>query len=297
MKILIRVVIALLVYLLLDFVGSEILLTGLDKGFGLNQQSKIFVVGHSHMMMGIDRYELENGLHTKVSKYTRTGVSLPERYLMTGQYLRSGYADSLKVALVGVDCFTFVEGGISTNCYTLFYPFYGDSAVNHYLKDNAKPLEYWQHRIFRLSRYSDDLINSSFRGWMNDDKNYKTNEIDLDDFHKQRSKWKSDISFNPKLMSLLNKMITELNQKGVKVYLVNTPTLDEINRVDSAKFDSVMNYYRTLAQQNEMVDFLDFSHYEHDYSIFFDPLHLNVKGQKIVTDSLIEVLSKDSYLN
>ena len=58
-----------------------------------------------------------------------------------------------------------------------------------------------------------------------------------------------------------------------------------------------MNYYRTLDQQNEMVDFLDFSHYEHDYSIFFDPLHLNVKGQKIITDSLIEVLSKDSYLN
>lgn len=44
------------------------------------------------MMMGVDRDKLEKGLKCKISKYTRTGVSLPERYLMTQQYLNSKYS-------------------------------------------------------------------------------------------------------------------------------------------------------------------------------------------------------------
>ena len=268
---------------------SSLLKEGLNKGFGLRQESEILIVGHSHMMMGVDRDKLEKGLKCKISKYTRTGVSLPERYLMTQQYLNSKYSKKLKAALIGVDAFTFSEGNISKNCYTLFYPFYEDKNVNDYLKRHAKPTEYWQHKIIRLSRYSDDLINSSVRGWMHDDKNYKTNQINMDEFEKQRSKWKSNISFNKELMSKLNELIHMLTKRGIKVYLVNTPTLDTINHTQPENYKYIMEYYRKLANNN-MVYFIDFTKHESNYELFFDPLHLNVNGQTLVTDSLIQFL-------
>lgn len=281
---------ALTVFFIIDFLISHLLLKGLNLGFGLNQESEIFIVGHSHMMMGVDKERLEKGLNCKVSKYTRTGVSLPERYLMTQQYLNSKYSNKLKVALVGVDAFTFSEGDISKNCYTLFYPFYEDKDVNRYLAEHAKPVEYWQHRIVRLSRYSDDLINSSIRGWLHDDQNYKTKQIDMDEFERQRNKWKSNIDFDPGLMQKLNELIEMLTKRGVKVYLVNTPTLDVINHVQPDNFKRIMEYYQKLAD-NDKIYFIDFTKYEANHELFFDPLHLNVKGQTLVTDSLIKVLS------
>lgn len=107
MKKLYKILIAIAVFFFLDFAISSLLKEGLNKGFGLRQESEILIVGHSHMMMGVDRDKLEKGLKCKISKYTRTGVSLPERYLMTQQYLNSKYSKKLKAALIGVDAFTF----------------------------------------------------------------------------------------------------------------------------------------------------------------------------------------------
>ena len=56
-----------------------------------------------------------------------------------------------------------------------------------------------------------------------------------------------------------------------------------------------MEYYRKLANNN-MVYFIDFTKHESNYELFFDPLHLNVNGQTLVTDSLIQFLKK-SILN
>lgn len=284
-----KLLIAILAFFIIDLFFSNLLKEGLNKNFGLNQESEIFIVGHSHMMMGIDKKMLEKGLNKKVSKYTRTGVSLPERFLMTQQYLQSNYSKKLKAAIIGVDAFTFSEGDISQNCYTLFYPFYEDKNVNEYLKQNATPLEYWQHKLFRLSRYSDDLINSSLRGWLDNDQNYKTKQIDINEFNRQRDKWKSNIDFNVELMQKLNELIMMLTNQGIKVYLVNTPTLDAINHIQPQKFKEIMDYYHKLAD-NRMVYFIDFSKYESNYNLFFDPLHLNIKGQILVTDSLIKFL-------
>lgn len=107
MKKLYKILIAIAVFFFLDFAISSLLKEGLNKGFGLRQESEILIVGHSHMMMGVDRDKLEKGLKCKISKYTRTGVSLPERYLMTQQYLNSKYSKKLKAALIGVDALLF----------------------------------------------------------------------------------------------------------------------------------------------------------------------------------------------
>ncbi|MCS2441777.1 hypothetical protein NXX09_14550 [Bacteroides uniformis] len=72
MKKLYKILIAIAVFFFLDFAISSLLKEGLNKGFGLRQESEILIVGHSHMMMGVDRDKLEKGLKCKISKYTRT---------------------------------------------------------------------------------------------------------------------------------------------------------------------------------------------------------------------------------
>lgn len=285
-----KLLIALASFFVMDFSIDYFLREGLDRSFGLNQESELFVVGHSHMLMGVDKDKLETGLGCKVSKYTRPGVTLPERCLMTQQYLNSGYAGRLKVALVGVDAFSFSASSISRNSHTLFYPFYEDSNVDRYLAEQASPLEYWQHRIIRSSRYRDDLVILSVRGWKQDDRNYKTERIDMEEFQRQRDKWKSSIGFDRGLMQQLDSLIGMLTRRDVRVYLVNTPTLDSVNHAQPELYDQMMDYYRGLANRNERVEFVDFSDYESRYDLFVDPLHLNVCGQTVVTDSLVKLL-------
>ena len=100
---------------------------------------------------------------------------------------------------------------------------------------------------------------------------------------------KVNISFNKELMSKLNELIHMLTKRGIKVYLVNTPTLDTINHTQPENYKYIMEYYRKLANNN-MVYFIDFTKHESNYELFFDPLHLNVNGQTLVTDSLIQFL-------
>ena len=292
-----KLVIGIVLFFIADFGGSLILLIGLNKHYGLNDEAEIFIVGHSHMMMGVDKKGLEDNLHCSVAKYTRSGVTIDQRKLMTEQYLYSEKSSKLKIALVGVDCFTLSEGGISANSHTLFYPFMDEERIGKYIEKQSTFLEYWQHKILHLTRYSDDLINASFRGWKGDDKNYKNGQINLEEYRLQRNKWKSNIEIRPELKIILEDLIEELIAKNIQVYLVNTPTLGDNNHIEKEQYDRVISYYHSLADNNNMVTFVDFNpKYEYEYRLFFDPLHLNVTGQKIITDSLIQTIKNHSDL-
>lgn len=288
--------IGIVLFFFADYIGSYFLLTGLNKNYGLDREAKIFVVGHSHMMMGIDKQKMEELLHCDIAKYTRSGVTIDQRKLMTEQYLYSDKSSKLKIALVGVDCFTLSEGGISANSHTLFYPFMDEGRIGDYVRKESTFLEYWQHKILRLTRYGDDLINASMRGWKDDDANYKNGQINLDEYRLQRAKWKSNIELRSDLKIVLEQLIDELVAKNIKVYLVNTPTLGDNNHIEEEQYDKVISYYHSLAENNDMVTFIDFNpKYEYEYSLFFDPLHLNVSGQQVVTDALIQIIKEDTY--
>ncbi len=104
---------------------------------------------------------------------------------------------------------------------------------------------------------------------------------------------KSNIGFDHGLIQKLKELIEMLTKRGVKVYLVNTPTLDVINHVQPDNFKCIMEYYQKLAD-NDKVYFIDFTKYESNHELFFDPLHLNINGQTLVTDSLFKVLSNNN---
>ncbi|MGH6553684.1 SGNH/GDSL hydrolase family protein [Bacteroides hominis] len=292
MKNIYKLIIALLCFFTIDLIGSQILKHGLDQGMGLNEHSKILIVGHSHLMMGLDKSILEDSLGCKVTKHTRSGVGMTERKLMTQMFLNSPYSDSLRVIVIGVDPFSFNENGLSENCYTLFYPWMDDKYVGEYIKKSTDPVTYYTHKLFRLSRYNDDLIKQSLRGWKHDDRNYKTSVFTDSLFEANKMKWTRNITFNKHLMAELEQTIKLCITKKIHVILLQTPILKVLTDIHSDDYMKILDYYQLLDNSSKYIHFINYSpYYDENYNIFFDPIHLNVNGQKIVTNRFIKDIS------
>jgi lysophospholipase L1-like esterase len=81
--------------------------------------------------------------------------------------------------------------------------------------------------------------------------------------------------------------------RGVNVVLVNMPTVDIINRIDAEKREQVRDLFRKLAKDDPHVVFLDYSRaFENRYDLFYDTIHMNAKGQRVVTEDLAKRLKE-----
>jgi hypothetical protein len=291
-----------LFFILLNWVGGKILLVGIERFYGLKQHSGILLVGHSHLMLAVDKDLLEQGTCTKVSKYTIEGVDVYNRYFMVKQYLDSPYSDSLKVILYGVDLYSFAKGGLSENSYTLFYPYMDEPEMDAFIKENARTRrDYLTHKLFPLTRYSDISINASFRGLRNDFSNYKTGTINIDAYRGRvntgdEKKYNRSIEMNVELLRVFEKTIDMITQRGIKVVLVNTPIVDVLMKRSNEDPSRVIDYYRDCAASHALVEYWDFNpEYSSDYTIFYDPIHLNPQGQQLITGELVNRLNHINF--
>lgn len=295
LKILVWGVIALALFELADNLINWAMMKGINNYYGLNQPSEILLVGHSHLMLATDKERLEEGTGMKVSKYCREGVSVTDKKAMVEHFLGSANTDSLKYVLYGVDLATFTGNGLSKNSYKLFYPFIDDEHMGPYIKKQTDAIDYWLHKIVKCSRFNDDGIkNSAGRGWLDNWDNLKTNTIDVKDYQKHLANGdERHIQMNELLMEQLQQSVTMLTDRGIKVILVNTPTLDLLNNFEPEKYVQIMNWFREYAESNEYIYFWDFNPlYQSDYSLFSDRLHLNRKGQGVITGELIERINQ-----
>lgn len=293
-KIILYVVLAaIVIFFAADFAAERLMKRGVDNYFGLNQNSEILLVGHSHLMLSVDKQRMESELGRKVSKYCREGVNAADRDVMVRHFLRSGHADSLRVVLYGVDLYTFTGEGLSKNSYQLFYPFIDSPDVDTYLRKEATPLNYWLHKIVRTSRYNSDAIkNSAIRGWQNNWDNYKTNVIDYKKYAASIAKsTPQPIEMNDTIMAALKHTVKTLTDRGIRVVLVNTPTIDLLNRSQGDRYRDITYWYRNFAASDSLVEFWDFNPaYSSNHTIFSDPIHLNTRGQQLITTELISRL-------
>lgn len=284
----IRLITSLAILFIADYAGHRMLKYGLDKGMGLNEYSKVLIIGHSQLMMGLDKSMMEDALRCKVTKHTRTGVGIGVRMMMTDMYVDSKFSDSLKCVILAVDPFSFNDEGLSQNSYMLFYPWMDEPNVGDFIRMNTDGVTFWGHKIFRLSRYSDDLIKQSFRGWKNDDRNYKTAILTDDIYNKGKGKWERPIRFNRTLMQNLEETIRHITSKGVNVVLLQSPSYYRLTEEQQDKYEKINAYFHSLAMASPLVKFIDYDKlYNHHANLFFDPLHLNVEGQKLMTNRLI----------
>lgn len=280
----------------IDYLCDRILLHGVNEFYGLESHSDILLIGHSHLMLAIDKEKFEDELHLKVSKYTREGVNVHDRYIMVKQFLNSIFSDSLKICLYGVDLCTFTGEGLSQNSYKLFYPFMDDSYVDQYIKSQTDNGDYLLHKIVRTTRYNDDGIkNASLRGWRHDWSNKKNGIIDIELYRKKlANNDERSIMMNQELIDIFKETIKLMTDRDIKVILINTPTLDLLNNYEPDKYKNIVSWFETFALDNDMVEYWDFNpQYSSQYDIFYDRLHLNARGQEIITTEIINRLKKE----
>jgi hypothetical protein len=175
--------------------------------------------------------------------------------------------------------------------------------MDEYVRARSDNLEYWLHKLIKTTRFNDDCLkNSAVRGWLNNWDNFKTNQIDIANYKRQLANRKErSIQMDEQLMTQFEETIEYITRHGVRVVLVNTPTLDLLNDYEPEKYQRMMAWFRDFANNHALVDFVDYSpKYASEHTIFSDRLHLNVKGQQMITTELIQYLReamKDSLNN
>ena len=282
--------------LLVDYLSDRVMLHGVNAFYGLDQHSKILLVGHSHLMLATDKERMEKELNTTVSKYTREGVNVYDRKVMVHQYLSSAYSDSLKICLYGVDLCTFTGKELSQNSSMLFYPFMDNAVIDDYIKGCSPATDYWLHKLLRVSRYNDDGIKgAAARGWRKDWSNRKNGVVDIPTYKKKLLNGdERHIEVEPELIAEFTKTIKMLTDRGVKVVLVNTPTLDLLNEYEPKKYEMVVDWFTQFASNHENVEYWDFNpEYSSRHELFHDRLHLNAKGQQVITTEIIDKLQSE----
>lgn len=267
---------------------------GLERYFGLKQHSEVLLIGHSHLMLAIDKKELEIGIGKKVSKYCQEGVNVFDRYEMVKQYLASPYSNSLKVVLYGVDQFMFTGKGLSENSYKLFYPFMDENNMNEYVRQSTDYYDYWQHKLICTTRYSDALLNSAIRGWLSDWNNYKDGTLNEKALEKRIKKGQQRrIHFEQPLIDVFEATLDMLTKKGVRVVLVNTPIARILNDSEPEEYQRIIDYFQLKADSSTFIDYWDMNpEYAGRYELLYDQIHLNVIGQKAITATIIEDFKK-----
>lgn len=287
----INILIAIIIFIILDNIIASIMKHGIDNYFGLDQHSEVLLIGHSHLMLSVDKQKMEQDLGLKISKYCREGVDVNEKYYMVKQYLESPYSDSLKVMLYGVDLFTFTEGGLSKNAYKLFYPFMGNNEISEMIKQNSDVSDYWSHKMLKTYRFNDfAIMNATIRGLRNDWSNKKSGTIDIEAYKQLlANNQERHIDMNDKLIDRFKQTIKLATDRGIRVVLVNPPTLDLLNNYERDKFEKICRWYETFASTEPLVDYWDFNtEYSTDHSIFYDRLHVNTQGQSIISNEILE---------
>ena len=281
-----RILLILVLFFVCDFALERLMKHGVDTMYGQNQYSEVLLIGHSHLMLAVDKLQMEDDLGVGVSKYTREGVGVSDRKVMIQQFLDSEYSDSLKLVVYGVDLCTFTGEGLSANSYKLFYPFMDDAKIGRYILEQGGAKDYWMHKLFRCYRYNDDALkNGALRGLLHNWANMKSGAIDVEAYRARVERGdERHIQMNQELIDEFLETMDMLTSRGLKVLLVNTPTLDLLNGFEPEKFRMMVDWFQEYADEHHLVEYLDFNpEYSSRHELFYDRIHLNVEGQKVIS--------------
>ena len=285
------IVLFISVFLIFDFCFGLFLEDGLNKYYGIGSNSEIALVGHSHLMLGVDKVKLEKALNLDVSKYTSEGVNILNRKLMIEQLLEKN--NNIKTIIYGVDAWSFTGEGLSKNSHVLFYPFLDDMKINNYVRSKAPFSDYWVKKLIKSTRYNEGLIAGSFRGHLGKWDNLKSGSVNIERLNENILQGNFRlIKNNPQNIKILTETIEILKKNNIKVILLYVPTIDIVNQFEKYKFQETLEIFINFTKKYDNVDFVNFLEpFSHQHELFFDPIHLNPKGQSVITDTLIKVLN------
>ena len=96
---------------------------------------------------------------------------------------------------------------------------------------------------------------------------------------------------NPELIAEFKETVGMLTERGITVALVNTPTLDLLNDFEPDKYQMMVDWFQAYADEEPLVEYWDFNpEYSSHHELFHDRLHLNAKGQKVISKEITNKL-------
>ncbi len=274
----------------LDYVISFFLENGLKRYYGLGGDASVVFVGHSHLMLAIDKETFEKKLDVRAAKYTRPGVNVHDRDLMLRHYF-SSCSHKPKVVVYGIDPWLFTSDGLSVNSYKLFYPFMDNPWVDSYIHREGKDVfDYLGHKLFRSSRFNVLLINAAIRGYLGNWSNLKFGEIDSNAIKREIASGEyRRIRVERENVWQFEHTLRFLADNNVTVILFNSPVYHLLTEVQPERYHAVMKLIRRMAARYPNVRVLDLSSdHSRDPRYFFDGVHMNPYGQQRVTELLSE---------
>jgi hypothetical protein len=294
-----KILLLLLVFFLIDFCISEVLLVGLNKYFGLNTNAKILINGSSMTIAGIDKTSIEHSFSKNVAFYARTGASLQDRNVMLNHYFNVSKSKT-ELVIFEVNPLLFSNKFTAENVYLLFLPFIDDPSMDAFIKSKSDVKGYWLRKIIRTSRYNTDLISFSIRGYLHKFENQKQQVLDLNALAGLQSQSNSvPVQIDPSKIDLFKQSIALIQKHSQKIILVNMPIFT--TKMETFKSDEYEKYINTLvnfSKANNQVYFVDLNNPEvtKNPNYFSDPLHLNAKGQVEATKLLTSFITTNVSL-
>jgi hypothetical protein len=275
--------------LVLDRALAAVLLRGLERYYGLNKPAEVLLLGHSHTVLGIDKPGLERATGRSVANYARAGADTFNRLEMLRHYL-GRQPDTVKVVVYDVDAHAFTGKGLSANSYRLFFPFIDTPSVDAYVRREATSVgEYVLRRYFKTSRFSEETVASSIRGWLGKWTNLKRGTVDIAGLEKSIAAGDvRRITFDSENVAAFEQIIKEIRSRGIQLVLLYIPTVDVFNAVEPEKYAEAIRRFESYAAADPGVTFLNYNlDLASRHELFYDPIHMNPAGQKVVTERLI----------
>ncbi len=290
-KSLLRIALFILLLLFLDFGVSVFLEKGMNRFYGLDGKADLLMIGHSHLMLAVDKPMLEEQTGMLVAKYTREGVNVSDRYIMLKQYFSNGKQKS-RLVVYSIDPWLFTGKGLSANSYKLFYPFMDNPDVDAYVHLHAADrFDYLSHRYFRSYRFNTTLVNAALRGYLGNWSNLKIGRLDTLQLKKEiESGNYRHVSFDEENIDTFRKTLPLLSAHAERVILLNTPVSGILARAVRQDYDRSMQMIRDMAAPYPNIHVVDLSpDFEDREELFFDPIHMNPDGQQQVTAAFSSV--------
>ena len=281
----------LILFALANLAVDGLLKAGLRRYYCLAPADTL-VIGHSMSEMGIDPLALEKATGLSVAKYCMNGAGTKDRLVMLQHYLETT-RHKPKFVLYDVSARSF-SSGLATNSYTLFYPFLGESqAVSHYIRQHAPKKDFWRKRLIPLTRYEDTHLGAVLRGYRQDWTNHTLKMFSPEEFRRKIEEgdfWK--ITFEEENMRCFEETLAFLGHQGIPCLLLALPSVDMLNSAEPEKYAKSMAFLQEKAEQFPLVHFVDLNQeYETDHGLFADPIHLNPKGQEVITKAIANLLN------
>lgn len=281
-----------------DSAISFFLTTGLNKYYGLNTPSKVLLIGHSHTMLGLDKLRMEEALKCHVAKYAIEGANIQDRLTMIKHFLYQN-GDSVRLITFDVDAFFITGEGLSENSYKLFYPFMADPYIDEYLREEtSQNFEYQIKKRIKTSRFTDLNLNGSLRGHLGFYSNIKVGIIDTVVYKERISE--NDflkITFDKDLQDQFEEMLDLVTNRNIKLVLLQIPTIGILNRAEPEKYSRAIQMLENYAMLHKNVYYINYNiEFENNYELFYDPVHLNPRGNKLITERLIHDINQLSLL-